>query len=338
MAFRSLGRVVSAAAVAVVFLGPAHPSHAASGPVILAGFPTLRQQHTLTCEASAASMGTQGALSEGQIMAVMPRSPDPNRGFRGNPDGEQGTRLVDYGVYAGPIQKALARYGYDSRLVMEATRGDIEGAINGGRPVVVWVTYALQHAVPRLEQWHGRPFVLVPHEHAVLAVGYDAHHIVANDPWTAKQVQYTWTAFEHSWDLFGNMALIMDPCPTPASVPNLAVQHVSTAGVTWTWGAARYAVQYDVTVREVSPVKRLVQHGRQTARTLTLVSPIAGASYRIDVRGVAACGIASLSPTRLWVTLPAPLPTPSPTATEGTSPVSTSTPTPSPATTGTPTG
>src|SRR5581483_7785756 len=101
-------------------LGAGLPSrtHAGSGPVVLLGFPTLRQQRPLTCEASAASMGTRGVLKEAQIMAVMPHNPNPNLGYRGDPNGPEDRHQVNYGVYAAPVHAALARYGYTSNVLM----------------------------------------------------------------------------------------------------------------------------------------------------------------------------------------------------------------------------
>src|SRR5947209_1962507 len=87
-------RLAAAVAVIVVLTRSPHTSSAASGLVMLSGFPNLKQQHSLTCESSVASMGTQGVITESQLMSVMPRSPNPNFGFRGNPDGFQGTQLV----------------------------------------------------------------------------------------------------------------------------------------------------------------------------------------------------------------------------------------------------
>jgi hypothetical protein len=135
----------------------------ASPVVLLSGFPTLKQERSLTCESSAASMGTRGAVSEDQIMAALPRNPNPNLGFRGNPNGRQGTSLVDYGVYAAPVHAALGKFGYNSNVLSYANDGAIKSSIDRGWPVVVWVTYQLQPAQPRLAVHDGVQFVLVPH-------------------------------------------------------------------------------------------------------------------------------------------------------------------------------
>ena len=166
---RTSSRLLLIAFLAVI-LGGLPRSAAASPVVLLAGFPALKQQRSLTCESSAASMGTRGAISEGRIMALLPHSPNPNLGFRGNPGGQQGTSLVDYGVYAGPIHTALLGLGYASDVLLYGDEATLKAYINRGWPVVAWITYNLQRAQPRLSAYQGVQFFLVPHEHAVLVV------------------------------------------------------------------------------------------------------------------------------------------------------------------------
>lgn len=311
--FHCVSRVLAVlTAVALLARAPGLGS-AQTGPTILSGFPTLKQQHLLTCEASAASMGTHGALTEAQIMAVMPRHPDPNFGFRGNPDGpEEYTRMVNYGVYAAPLRRSLQHYGYDSTLTMYGTRNDIKRSIDAGRPVVAWITYRLQKSQPRLAEYAGTHFLLVPHEHAVLVIGYDAQTVIANDPWVATQVRYRWNDFERSWGLFGNMALSMDPCPAAKPVTRIAVAGVDTGSLVWTWTRATNAVRYDVTVVRHGSPDVVLFHDMVVPHRFALPSPAAGGSYEITVRSVSGCGIESRA-TSEWFDAPAVLPTPSPT-------------------------
>lgn len=328
-------RLLAALTLPLLLVGVPSRTSADSGLVILGGFPTLKQHHPLTCESSAASMGTKGVLPESQIMAVLPRNPNPNYGFRGNPDGEQGTLLVDYGVYAAPIQRALLRFGYESRLIMYGTRYDIKTSISRGWPVVAWITYQLQPSTPRLATANGAPFVLVPHEHAVLLIGYDNNTVVGNDPWTGSQVRYYWWQFERSWKLFGNMALSMAPCPAPLPVTSVKVVGMDATGLTWSWKSARNAAQYDVKVIKHGAADKVVFHGLQLDHRFTLTTPTAGVSYEIVIRSISPCGGTS-APYKLWVLLPSALSTPTPTVPESTViPTSTPTATP-PATTATP--
>jgi uncharacterized protein YvpB len=297
----------------LVAAGVPRTGHASSGLVLLSGFPTLKQQHALTCESSAASMGTEGALTETQIMAAMPRSPNPNLGFRGNPDGLEGATLANYGVYANPVHRALLHFGYQSTVLTYASRQDIKDSIDQGWPVVAWITYNLQAAKPRLGSFNGVSFTLVPHEHAVLVVGYDSKTVFVNDPWTGKLTRYNWGAFQRSWGLFGNMALSMQPCPAPAQVKKVTVDSMSTAGVTWTWPRARNAVAYNVKLIRHAPTTDItVAKVVQPVNRFTLTTPLPGGIYEIVIRSRSSCG-GLAAPIHLWLPLPSVLPAPSPT-------------------------
>ena len=113
-----VSRLVAAILVSLAVLSIPRSSSADS-VILLSGFPLLKQQHMLTCEAAAASMATKAVLTEAQIMARMPRSADPNRGFRGNLDGLPDPKLWNYGVYAGPVSKVLGGYGYCAEYRVE---------------------------------------------------------------------------------------------------------------------------------------------------------------------------------------------------------------------------
>lgn len=312
---RSVISSVAAALVAATAFIPSSSS-AAQAPVRLTGFPTLRQQHPLTCESSAASMGTRGALTETQIMAAIPRYANPNLGFRGNPDGVQGTRLADYGVYAGPVSRALARYGYKSSVLMYAGDARIKSYINRGWPVVVWVTYALQQATPRLSIHNGVPFVLVPHEHTLLVTGYDRSTLYANDPWVGKVVRYRWRDFNRAWGYFGNMGLAIQPCPAPLPVPSIATD-LSGNTITWSWPAGKNAALYQVTVtKHTAKGTAVVAQGTQTVLQTQLTSARPGTLYDIAVVSVSKCGGTSAA-ARVWFQTPK-APTPTATPSEGT--------------------
>lgn len=316
-------------AILPIFFALSPRARAQTGPIVLGGFPTLRQQHALTCESSAASMGTRAAITESQLMSVIPRNPNPNLGFRGNPSGPHDAGLINYGVYAAPVQQALARYDYHSDLLSYASRNDIVRYINRGWPVVAWVTYSLMSEHPRLASANGASFVLVPMEHAILVIGYDAQTVIANDPWTASQVRYSWRDFQRSWGLFGNMGLAIEPCPKPHAVGQISVASLGPAGLTWKWTPARNATQYGVTVTLQGATKQVVFHGIQAERRFTLSNPTPGASYEISVRARSACGgVAAL--TRQWVTVPPAPPSLTPTTTPTTSVPGTQAPTASP--------
>jgi len=318
-------RPLAGLVLAITLLGFPAQSSASRGRVYLSGFPALRQQHSLTCEASATSMATRAHVRESQIMSFLPRNPNPNLGFRGNPDGTQGTRLVDYGVYAGPVQKVLLHYGYKSDSLMYGDFPQIISYINRGWPVVAWVTYALQRARPRFAWWSGSQFFLVPHEHTVLITGYDSSSVVVNDPWDGGVYRYKWQSFNRAWGYFGRMALAVNPCAVPKQVTRLRSKGVTTIGMNLSWKKVP-ADHYQITIiRSVSGQPDTTTYkGTVPTNTFTRPSPLANANYQVTVRAVASCGSTSKA-TTLWIQTPAVLPTPMPSPTA--SPLPTHTPT-----------
>jgi uncharacterized protein YvpB len=316
--------------LAVLLLGAAAglptPSSAQTGPLVIPGIPLLKQQHSLTCESSAVSMATRGQIVENQLMSVMPRSANPNLGFRGNPDGQQGTRLVDYGVYASPLHQALLRYGYASTVISYGYDRDIKTFVNRGWPVVAWMTYALQKATPRLVMHGGVQFVLVPHEHAITIVGYDDRTVIANDPWTRHQVRYFWADFNRSWGYFGNMALAVEPCPMAQPVQHITVSTLNSSALTWSWQPPFGAAHYAVVVTRYGTSSRIVYSATQDAPIYTVNNPSPGKSYGISVQSVSACGDLA-TPATSVVQVPTAFATPTPAATEGIPVPPTATPT-----------
>jgi hypothetical protein len=255
-------------------------------------------------------------------MTVIPRNPDPNFGFRGNPDGYQHGALEDYGVYANPVHRALLRYGYSSDVITYGTDDQIAGYIARGWPVVVWVTYQLRKEQPRLVAQNGVQFVLVPWEHALLVVGYGPKTLIANDPWTKQRVRYSWAGFNRSWGYFGNMALAIAPCAMAQPVSAIRQSGLSTAQVKWSWKPAARAARYRVLVAQRGNPDVVLYQQDQTARYVVLVNPKPGAEYDISVQAVSACGVAS-APSLYSTLLPAVLPTPTPTSTPTPKPTAT---------------
>lgn len=304
-------------------------SHASARSGYLAGFPLLRQQHPLTCEASAASMGTRGRVGEDQLMAVIPRNPNPNLGFRGQPDGTQDRALTEYGVYANPLHAALQRFGYSSDVITYGSDAQIRSYINRGWPVVAWITYALVREKPRLGAANGVQFILVPREHAVLIVGYNNGAVIANDPWTQKRVWYNWRAFNRSWGYFGNMALAMQSCAAPAPIAEIRADASSPGSVVWSWSPPARAVRYRVVLTRSGLSGPPVFQGYQYSTQFTTNAPPPGTGYQLSVAPIAACGAVTAGASA-WFWAPRPptiTPMPSPTPVEATV-TSTSTPTP----------
>ena len=322
----------AAAVILVLLIVAAFPwaAGAQPGQHYLTGFPAVKQQHGLTCEAAAASMGTREAVTEAQLMDAMPRNPNPYLGFRGNPDGVGGG-LVDYGVYAPPLARALARYDFASAPLYHVRDSTLRAYIDRGWPVVVWITYGLKREQPQLAGAGSDRLVLVPFEHVILVTGYNSKTITGNDPWLPAVVHYKWANFNRSWGYFGNMALAIDPCALPSTVSQLHFDapDLPAAGAVWTWAPGAHDTSYHVRIVEAGGDNPVVYNGTQTATAYTLATARPGHTYQVTVWGMSPCGDASapvsilskvprleptpLPPTPVLPTLtPAPTPTPTP--------------------------
>ncbi|MDD3826559.1 MAG: C39 family peptidase [Anaerolineae bacterium] len=174
--------------------------------------PAQKQGHNLSCESLAASMAAryQGvALDEEEVLAALPRHPNPHLGFRGSVDGPPGG-LEDYGVYAGPILAVLREQGLDARAIEDGLAG-IKGALARGNPVVAWITYNCQPGNPTTVTVDGQAVTLVAYQHAVVLTGYDDEGVWANDPWDGQEDFYANDDLERAMGYLGDMAIEVGP-------------------------------------------------------------------------------------------------------------------------------
>ena len=170
--------------------------------------PRQQQSHNLSCESSASSMVAQYhgiVLTEAEVLLALPRNDNPNLGFRGNIDGPPGG-TEDYGVYAGPILAILNSRGLRAWAVDGGLAG-IKAAIARGNPVIAWVTYNCQAAVPVETAIGGKTVTLVPYQHVVVVTGYNAGGVWANDPWDGQEDFYPTADFQRAMSYFGDMAI-----------------------------------------------------------------------------------------------------------------------------------
>jgi uncharacterized protein YvpB len=179
---------------------------------LIADAPVYKQQHSLSCESSAASMAANFfgvTASEQGILDALPRHENPHLGFRGNVDGPYGG-IEDYGVYAEPIRAALAELG----LEVEHLSGGIEAIrehLRQGRLVIAWITYELQPQSPsQVLLSDGQVVTLVPYEHVVLVVGYNQEGLWVNDPYSGTRTFYAEGDFVRSFAYLGNMGLVVN--------------------------------------------------------------------------------------------------------------------------------
>lgn len=175
--------------------------------------PAQRQSHNLSCESSAASMAAQYQgmpLGEEDVLAALPRHPNPHLGFRGNVDGPPGG-LEDYGVYAGPVLDVLKGWGLDARPVVGDGLAGIKAALARGNPVIAWITYNCQPGNPTTVMVEGQAIALVSYQHAVVLTGYDGGGVWANDPWDGLEDYYANADLERAMSYFGDMAIEVGP-------------------------------------------------------------------------------------------------------------------------------
>lgn len=138
---------------------------------------------------------------------------NPNVGFVGN------VRGYGYGIYHGPIVKLINKIlpGHALDLTGQPF-SNILTKVAEGLPVMVWTTSNFQPEPP--SQWitwnsPEGPVHATMWEHAVLVVGYDAHHIYINDPLdgtAAKAVDRS--DFIAAWNQLGQQAVTILPATT----------------------------------------------------------------------------------------------------------------------------
>ncbi|MBC8249080.1 MAG: C39 family peptidase [Anaerolineales bacterium] len=174
--------------------------------------PRYKQAHSLTCEASAASMVANFygvPLSEEEIIEALPRDENPKLGFRGRPDGVPGG-LTDYGVYAEPIREALAANGLEATYVDDLA--EIKRALNRRHPVIAWVTYKLRVQQPvEITLSTGQEVKVVNYAHTVVVTGYNQEGFWVNDPYDGKEYFYNSTDLARAFGYLDNMALEVAP-------------------------------------------------------------------------------------------------------------------------------
>lgn len=184
---------------------PGRASAAPAGKSVLLRVPVLGQEHSLTCEAAAARMAAVylgKPVTEAWIQAQLGQDDNPHLGFRGDIDAPFGG-IVNYGVYAEPLARALRSLGLSATVRYGVGYDDLRAALNRGQPVIVWLS---QFPAPGYYDQPGG-YRLVPGEHSYVVVGYDDQGLIVNDPLNGGR-QFHIRAIPH-WELFNNMALFV---------------------------------------------------------------------------------------------------------------------------------
>jgi uncharacterized protein YvpB len=182
--------------------------------VRVSGVPLYHQQQTLTCEESAAAMALRGAITEAQLVKVMPRSDNPFQGVRGSTNNPLIGGLTHYGAYAQALQKGLAALGRSSRVLYGQSYADFKQAViaslNAGKPVIWWTTWKQKYETPKLiTTASGASVKLTPYEHTVVIVAANDNGVTYHDPYDATIGATSWNDFRRTSAYFDNMALVV---------------------------------------------------------------------------------------------------------------------------------
>ncbi|MCL4396550.1 MAG: LysM peptidoglycan-binding domain-containing protein [Chloroflexi bacterium] len=186
----------------------------AANAVRVANIPLYRQKQTLTCEEASAAMATRGAVSEAQLLSVLPHSDDPFAGIRGRTNSSYFGGLSDYGIYAHGLQRGLTALGVRSQLLYGQSYDDFKDALlsslRAGHPVIWWHTWQDTFQSPvGVKLSNGSVVKLVPYEHAGVIVAANDEGITYNDPYDATVRFVSWADHRRVSAYFDNMALVI---------------------------------------------------------------------------------------------------------------------------------
>jgi LysM repeat protein len=170
------------------------------------------QTYPLSCESrSAADLAGYWGVSVPEVgfFNNLPVSDNPEVGFVGSVYGAWGqTPPNPYGVHAAPVAKLLREYGLNAQARRGMTINELKTEIAEGRPVIVWVVGHVWNGLPI--DYHaedGSTVLVAQYEHTMIAYGYDLAGVYLMDAGNAARKGYSYSVFEESWAVLGNMAV-----------------------------------------------------------------------------------------------------------------------------------
>ncbi|MBC8506799.1 MAG: C39 family peptidase [Anaerolineales bacterium] len=189
-------------------------SPTAGGSARIEGIKGYSQTLPLSCEASAATdwaafFGVQ--IDELDFQSRLPLSDDPEKGFVGNVEGSWGQiPPAPYGVHAAPVALLLRSFGLPAKAISPLSWDVLQGEINAGNPVIVWVVGHVVRGtpVPYISS-EGHRITVARYEHTVMVIGYSEDSVTVLD---GKRVyNRSKDYFLDSWGVLGNMAIVYRP-------------------------------------------------------------------------------------------------------------------------------
>ena len=133
-----LGAAALAAQLAASQMTPVRAAHDVGPGYAYLPVPTYVQQRPLSCEYASAviAMAHFGEWhSEWAFDEVVPLSPNPHWGYRGDINGVWGG-TDDYGVYAEALVPTLQEYGFTTDVFYGTSAADLTARLDAGLPVI----------------------------------------------------------------------------------------------------------------------------------------------------------------------------------------------------------
>ena len=221
-----------------------NPALAASGTIGLPDPPPYGQLWNSSCEIAAATVALRmlgQPVTEADMIVRLPiderlpelrggsivRWGDPNQGFVGRLDGDLpwnpgvGAPDYSYGVYAGPLAKAMKDFDPTAHGATQVTPDRLKAALAAGRPVVVWLPDQSRYRtlpdalrVGSWRAWDGQQVHFAFREHTQVLVGYGpAGWRLANVGYQLTDVPFinTWSDadFQRAYAVLDDMAVIL---------------------------------------------------------------------------------------------------------------------------------
>ncbi len=127
-------------------------------------------------------------------------------------------------LWAEPIAALLRTYGLDAQAVRNFPLDALRREIASGRPVIAWVTGQVAWGTPLpYTASDGNSTIVARYQHTVMVIGYNRYEVRILDG--ARVYTRSWSDFERSWAVLGNMAVIMRSASSPEeSAPSQDVQ------------------------------------------------------------------------------------------------------------------
>ena len=189
---------------------------AQSDSASITNYVSNRMQYKLISEAQCASdlASFYGySIEPLEIMDKIPLTDDPNTGYVGYYDDEGGLPPNSYGVYQQPLSKALQTLGVPAYGYQNYSLDQLKTSVRQGNPVICWVVGNTAAGTPvEYTPSSGQSTTVALHMNSVTVTGFDQSGLLIWD--NGESYTRSYEAFEASWGVLGNRALVIMPDKT----------------------------------------------------------------------------------------------------------------------------